>query len=148
MICSGKEGGAFVPGALIVRGDYAKENPQNVAKFLAIYLRTWKWMNANKPEAIAMMKKFYEQGGVTISEASMRKEFDTRPTYDLASELRIMDNSKGPSQVDGWFNAIGAFMQSTGAIQTVPPANEYITDEFMKMVNADKTLREFANNTK
>jgi hypothetical protein len=39
-------------------------------------------------------------------------------------------------------------MQSTGAIQTVPPAKEYITDEFMKMVNADKTLREFANNTK
>ena len=148
VICSGKDGGAFVPGALIVRGDYAKENPQNVAKFLAIYLRTWKWMNANKPQAIAMMKKFYEQGGVTISEASMKKEFDTRPTYDLATELKIMDNSKGPSQVDGWFNAIAAFMQSTGAIQTVPPANEYITDEFMKMVNADKKLREFANNPK
>jgi NitT/TauT family transport system substrate-binding protein len=105
-------------------------------------------MNANKPQAIAMMKKFYEQGGVTISEASMKKEFDTRPTYDLAGELKIMDNSKGPSQVDGWFNAIAAFMQSTGAIQTVPPANEYITDEFMKMVNADKKLREFANNAK
>jgi NitT/TauT family transport system substrate-binding protein len=59
-----------------------------------------------------------------------------------------MDNSKGLSQVDGWFNAIAAFMQSTGAIQTVPPANEYITDEFMKMVNADKKLREFANNAK
>jgi NitT/TauT family transport system substrate-binding protein len=148
VICTGKDGGAFVPGALIVRGDYAKENPQNVAKFLAIYLRTWKWMNANKPQAIAMMKKFYEQGGVTISEASMKKEFDTRPTYDLAGELKIMDNSKGPSQVDGWFNAIAVFMQSTGAIQTVPPANEYITDEFMKMVNADKKLREFANNPK
>jgi NitT/TauT family transport system substrate-binding protein len=39
-------------------------------------------------------------------------------------------------------------MQSTGAIQAVPPANEYITDEFVKMVNADKKLREFANNTK
>jgi NitT/TauT family transport system substrate-binding protein len=39
-------------------------------------------------------------------------------------------------------------MQSTGAIQTIPPANEYITDEFMKMVNADKKLREFANNSK
>ena len=148
VICSGKDGGAFVPGALIVRGDYAKENPQNVAKFLAIYLRTWKWMNANQPQAIAMMKKFYEQGGVTISETSMKKEFDTRPTYDLAGELKIMDNSKGPSQVDGWFNAIAAFMQSTGAIQAIPPANEYITDEFMKMVNADKKLREFANNSK
>jgi len=148
MLAHLKDAGAFVPGALIVRGDYAKENPQNVAKFLAIYIRAWNWMNANKPQAIAMMKKFYEQGGVTISEASMRKEFDTRPTYDLAAELRIMDRSKGPSQVDGWFNSIGAFMQSTGAIPAVPPANDYITDEFMKMVNADKRLREFAANTK
>jgi NitT/TauT family transport system substrate-binding protein len=59
-----------------------------------------------------------------------------------------MDNSKGPSQVDGWFNAIAAFMQTTGAIQAIPPTNEYITDEFVKMVNADKKLREFANNSK
>ena len=62
MICSGKDAGAFVPGALIVRADYAKEQPQNVAKFLAIYLRAWKWMNAHPAEAVAMMKKFYEAG--------------------------------------------------------------------------------------
>ena len=78
----------------------------------------------------------------------MKKEFDSRPNYDLATELKIMDSSKGPSQVDGWFNAIAAFMQSTGAIQTIPPANEYITDEYMKLVNADKRLRDFANNSK
>ncbi|CAM3836185.1 ABC transporter substrate-binding protein [Polynucleobacter antarcticus] len=148
VICSGKDGGAFVPGALIVRGDYAKENPQNVAKFLAVYMRAWKWMNANKPQAIVMMKKFYELGGVSISEASMKKEFDTRPNYDLATELKIMDSTKGLSQADVWFNSIAAFMQSTGAIQTVPAANEYLTDEFLKMVNADKKLREFANNSK
>lgn len=148
LICSGKDAGAFIPSTLIVRADYAKENPQNVAKFLAIYIRAWNWMNANKPQAIAMMKKFYEQGGVNISEASMRKEFDTRPTYDLAAQLRIMDRSKGPSQVDGWLTSIATFIQSTGAINSVPPANEYITDEFMKMVNSDKRLREFAANTK
>lgn len=147
VLCSGKDGGVFVPSALIVRGDYAKENPQNVAKFLAIYLRTWKWMNANKPQAIAMMKKFYEQGGVNISEASMRKEFDTRPTFDLASQLKLMDRSKGNSQVDVWFTSIADFMKSTGAVTEVPDAKTYITDEFMKMVNSDKTLREFANKT-
>ena len=30
-----------------------------------------------------MMKKFYDQGGVQISDAAMDKEFDTRPTFDL-----------------------------------------------------------------
>jgi len=36
-------------------------------------------------------------------------------------------------------------MKTTGAVTDVPDAKAYITDEFMKMVNADKTLREFAN---
>ena len=103
VICSGKDAGAIVPGAIVVRADYAKEQPQNVAKYLAVYLRSWKWMNAHRNEAIAMMKKFYEIGGVTISESSMRKEFDTRPVYDLAGQLKIMNRAGGTSgggQVD------------------------------------------------
>src|SRR5215472_3584648 len=102
VICSGRDAGAVVPGALFVREEYAKEQPQNVAKFLAVYLRTWKWMNAHQTEAIAMMKKFYEIGGVTISQASMQKEFDTRPTLDVAAHLKAMDRSKGTSEVDQW----------------------------------------------
>jgi len=148
VLCTGKEGGVVVPGALIARGEYAEQNPQNVAKFLAVYLRAWKWMNANKPEAIEMMKKFYAQGGVSISEASMKKEFDTRPTFDLAQQLARMDRTRGNSDVDSWFTQIGIFMRGTGAIQTMPAANDYITDAFMKRVQADAKLREFANNSK
>lgn len=145
LLCSGKDGGVVVPGALIARGDYAEQNPENVAKFLAVYLRAWKWANANRKEAIAFMKKFYEQGGVTISEASMNKEFDTRPTFDLAGQLKIMDRAGGASQVDGWMTKIGEFMKGAGSIQDVPAAKAYITDDFMKMVNSDAKLREFAN---
>ena len=145
VICSGRDAGAVVPGALFVREEYAKEQPQNVARFLAVYLRTWKWMNAHQAEAIAMMKKFYDIGGVTISEASMKKEFDTRPTYDLAGQLRIMDRSKGASEVDRWMTQIGEFMKGTGAIAEVPAASRYITDEYMKMVDRDPKLKEFAN---
>ncbi|MFZ9439732.1 MAG: ABC transporter substrate-binding protein [Hylemonella sp.] len=147
VLCSGKEGGAIVPGALIVRGDYAQQNPENVAKFLAIYLRGWSWANANKAEAIAMMKKFYEQGGVTISEASMKKEFDTRPTFNLTQQLQNMDRAKGSSVVDGWFGAIGEFMRGTGAVQATPKSSDYINDAFMKRVAADAKLREFAAKT-
>ena len=148
VLCSGKEGGAFVPGALIARGDYAKENPQNVAKFLAVYLRSWKWMNAHKSEAIAMMKDFYSKGGVTISEASMKKEFDTRPTFDLAQQIKGMERTGGTSQVDTWFAEIAAFMRETGALQAVPPSQDYVTSEYMNLVQADPKLREFANSTK
>ena len=147
LICSGKDAGAIVPGALLARAEYAKQEPQNVAKYLAIYLRAQQWALAHRQEAIAMMKKFYDIGGVSISEASMKKEFDTRPTFDLAGQLKIMDRSKGPSDVDKWMTQIGEFMKGTGAIAEVPPASSYISDEYMKMVDRDPKLKEFANRT-
>jgi ABC-type nitrate/sulfonate/bicarbonate transport system substrate-binding protein len=150
VLCSGKDGGAVVPGALIARGDYAKENPQNVAKFLAVYLRSWKWMNANKPEALAMMKDFYAKGGVSISDASMKKEFDTRPTFDLNQQLSMMNRSGSGSnsQVDAWFAQIAVFMRETGALPTIPQVQDFVTSEYMMMVQNDPKLREFANRTK
>jgi ABC-type nitrate/sulfonate/bicarbonate transport system substrate-binding protein len=147
-ICSGQDAGAAVPGALIARADYAKEHPQNVARFLAVYLRAWKWLNAHQPEAIAMMKKFYEQGGVTISEASMKKEFTTRPTFDLAGQLKIMHRAPGgKSEVDDWFTKIGAFMQANGTFPKAPDTSEFVDDKYMKMVDADPKLKAFANRT-
>ena len=144
LICSGRDAGAIVPGALIVRADYAKEQPQNVAKFLAVYLRAWKWMNSHQPEAIAMMKTFYEQGGVTISAASMKKEFDTRPTFDLAQQLQIM---RSGGDVDSWLTKIGEFMKANGTFAEAPAVKQFVTDEYLRMVDADPKLKEFANRT-
>ena len=142
LICSGRDAGAIVPGALVVRADYAKEQPQNVAKFLAVYLRSWKWMNAHQPEAIKMMKTFYEQGGVTISEPSMKKEFDTRPTFDLAQQLKIM---RSGGDVDTWLAKIGEFMKANGTFPEAPNVKNFVTDEYLKMVDADPKLKAFAN---
>jgi ABC-type nitrate/sulfonate/bicarbonate transport system substrate-binding protein len=147
VLCSGKDGGVVVPGALIARGEYAEQNPEQVARFLAVYLRAWKWMGANRADAVAMMKKFYEQGGVSISDVSMKKEFELRPTFDLGQQLARMDRSRGNSDTDTWFSQIAIFMRGSGAIQTVPQANEFITDAYMKRVQADPKLREFANRT-
>lgn len=147
VLCTGKDGGAVVPGALIVRGDYAKEHPENVAKFLAIYLRAWAWMNAHRPQALEMMKKFYAQGGVSISEASMEQEFNTRPTFDLKQQLQAMDRAKGPSEMDRWFTDIAKFMHAAGSLSTVPAAHSYITDTYMKRVEADPKLAAFASQT-
>jgi ABC-type nitrate/sulfonate/bicarbonate transport system substrate-binding protein len=147
VLCSGKDSGATVPGALIVRADYAKEKPQNVAKFLAIYLRAQRWANANRKEAVAMMQKFYEQGGVTISETAMNKEFDTRPTFDLAAQLAAMNRAAGASPADGWFTKIGDFMKGAGSIPDVPAAKSFISDDYMKMVESDPKLKAFASRT-
>ena len=145
LICSGRDAGAIVPGAIIVRQDYAKEQPQNVARYLAVYLRAQKWSLANRKEAVAMMKKFYEQGGVTISEAAMNKEFDTRPVFDLAGQLKIMNRAGGASEVDKWLTGIGEFMKANGTFPEAPATKSFVTDEYLRMVDRDPKLKEFAN---
>jgi NitT/TauT family transport system substrate-binding protein len=119
-----------------------------VAAFLAVYLRAWSWMKANPDQAVAMMKKFYQDGGVAISDASMRKEFATRPTFDLTQQLDAMDRSKGPSEADKWFTSIAQFMRASGALAAVPEAKDYIDDSLMKRVQADPKLAAFASDTK
>jgi ABC-type nitrate/sulfonate/bicarbonate transport system substrate-binding protein len=145
-MCDGKDGGAIVPGALIARSEYLAEHPQNVAKFLAVYLRAQQWALAHRKEALEMMKKFYEQGGVTISEAAMNKEFDTRPVFSLAEQLKAMNRGASGSEMDTWFAKIGDFMKAAGSVPEAPAPSLFITDSAMKMVDSDAKLKAFANN--
>ena len=147
LLCSGHDAGAIVPGALIVRPDYAKENPDAVAKYLAVYLRAWAWIGAHPKEARAMMKKFYSQGGVEISDAGIEAEFADRPVFGLAAQVKIMDRSKGKSDVDTWLGNIGEFMKSVGTIPEVPDAKAFIDASFMQKVAADPSLKALATKT-
>jgi NitT/TauT family transport system substrate-binding protein len=143
-LCTGADAGAIVPGALIVRADFAKEHPKEVAAYLAVYLRGWGYALKNPQEARAMMRKFYAQGGVEISDKAMDQEFAQRPVFLLAEQLAILDRSKGASRVDGWLTDIGKFMASVGTFAKAPEVNGFVTDEYMKLVAADAKLKAFA----
>ena len=144
LLCSGFDAGAIVPGALIARPDFAKEKPELVAKYLAVYLRAWAWIKANPKEARAMMKKFYAQGGVEISDQGMESEFGDRPVFSLDEQIKNMDRSGGKSKVDAWLGNIGEFMKAVGTIPEVPDGKTYIDDTYMKKVAADPALRAMA----
>jgi NitT/TauT family transport system substrate-binding protein len=76
----------------------------------------------------------------------MKKEFDTRPVFDLAGQLKIMNRAgKGASEVDGWLSKIGEFMKANGTFPQAPEAGSFITDEYLRMVDRDPKLKEFAN---
>jgi NitT/TauT family transport system substrate-binding protein len=78
----------------------------------------------------------------------MKKEFDTRPTFNLATQVKQMDRAAGNSQMDAWFAQIAVFMRETGALPSIPQVQDFVTGEYMNMVQADPKLRDFANNTK
>ena len=147
-LCSGKDAGVLVPGNLVVRADWAKQNPQLVARFLAVYLRAQRFLAANRKDALALMKKHYDAGGVAISEAAMNKEFDLRPTYDLAGQLATFGRGAGSSKADGAMNEIAKFMKEVGSLradEALPDPKTYVTDEYLKLVDADPKLKAFAN---
>lgn len=143
-LCSGADAAATVPGALIVRAEFAKERPDDVAKFLAVFLRGWSWAKANPAEARALALDFYKQGGLEVTPRAMDQEFDLRPTFGLDEQLKIMARGAADSTVDGWFSEIGKFITDVGTIPANPEAKSYITDEFMKRVVADSKLKAFA----
>lgn len=143
-LCSGADAGAVVPGALVVRADYAKERPDDVAKFLAVYLRGWSWAKANPAEARSLALEFYKQGGLEVTAHAMDEEFRLRPTYSLNEQLSFMDRAKGPSTMDGWFADIGKFLTEVGTIPSSPEPKGYITEQFLARVAADAKLKAFA----
>jgi NitT/TauT family transport system substrate-binding protein len=145
LLCSGRDAGAIVPGTLIARADYARENPGQVAAYLAVFLRSVAWQRRNRAETLTLMRRFYEQGGVTLPQRYLETEIDTRPTFNLEEQLRVLDRSAGRSQADDWYTKLGEFLRSVGTIDSAPDTRNFITDDYMKRVAADPRLRAFAN---
>jgi sulfonate transport system substrate-binding protein len=146
-LCSGRDTGTMIPGNLVVRAEWAKENPQLVARFLAVYLRAQRFLAANRKEALAVMKRHYETGGVVISEAAMNKEFDLRPTFDLAGQLAMFNRGANPSRGDATMNTIAGFMKEVGSLradEALPDPKTYVTDEYLKLIDRDPVLKAFA----
>jgi len=145
VICAGNDTGSIVPGTLIARRDFAEQNPQLVAKYLAVYLRAIKWMKEHREDTIDLMDQFYRKSGVTLPRKYLAREIDTRPTFTLDEQLEILKRSGGPSKVDTWYTGLGKYLVSTGTLQTAPEPQSFIEPKYMEMVAKDTKLRAFAD---
>ena len=144
VICSGKDAGATVPGALVMRADFAREQPDRAAAYLAVYLRSVAWQKQNRAETIQLMARFYQQGGVTLPEQYLAAEIDTRPTYTLPEQLRLLDRAGGASTADGWFAKLGDYLKAVGTLQAAPEPRSFVADDYLKRVAGDARLSAFA----
>jgi ABC-type nitrate/sulfonate/bicarbonate transport system substrate-binding protein len=144
LICSGKEAGVTIPGALVVRRAYAEQNPDKVAAYLAVYLHAIAWEKTHRDETIKQMKEFYQKTGVNLPEKYLAREIDTRPTFTLAEQLKLFDRSAGTAEVDIWFTKLGDYLRSTGTLQEAPAPRSFATDAYLKRVAGDPKLKDFA----
>jgi NitT/TauT family transport system substrate-binding protein len=143
-LCSGSDAEAIVPGNVIVRDEFLRANPDMVARYLAVIMRGIAFMKANREQTIQAMSRFYQAGGVTVSEAALRAEIDRRPLFDLEEQLRLMSRASGPSQADRWYEGLSAFLAQVGTVQNPPPPSAYLTDDVLRRIAADPRLRAFA----
>jgi len=143
LICSGKDVGVTIPGALVARRAYAEQNPDDVAGYLAVYLRAIAWEKAHREETVKLMREFYQKTGVNLPEKYLAREIDTRPTFVLDEQLKLFYRSGGPSDVDKWFAKLGEYLKSTGTLQEAPQPRNFATDEYLKRVASSAKLKAF-----
>ncbi len=148
VICSGKDAGVPVPSLLVARAAWASKNPQLTAKFLAVYLRAQRWAQANRKEALVLMKAYYAAGNVSISEASMNKEFDLRPTFALPRQLELFTREGGVfSNADLWMFSIWFFLRTVEVVkkeEKMVDPKTYVNDAYLRLVDSDPALKAMA----
>jgi NitT/TauT family transport system substrate-binding protein len=145
VICSGADAGAEVPGALIVREQFAKEHPELVARYLAVYLHAVRWEKAHPQQTMKELELADQAAGVPIKPRFAKVEYQ-RPIFDLQQQLELLRGQDGkPSKADQWFDKIADFMHAKGSLPQVPKARDYITAKYLKLVEQDPKLRAFAN---
>lgn len=146
VVCSGKDAGAMVPGALIARGDFAKQNPELVAKFLAVYLRAVAYQKANPAEFMSNLRKLFEANGIKLKDDYLKTEME-RPIYPLDEQLKLLARGDGKSSADASFAALSEYLKSVGTLTEVPDPKTYLTDEYLKLVDRTPALKQFATRT-
>jgi NitT/TauT family transport system substrate-binding protein len=145
VICTAKDVGLTITSNIFVTPDFAKEHPDAVAKFLAVYLHAVAWEGTHRAEAEKYLSDFYRGGGVQIPDTALAEELNNRPAFDLSQQLDAMKRSDGGgSEFDNWMMQSSDFMKSVGMITSVPDPKIYITDKFIKMIENDPQLRSFA----
>jgi ABC-type nitrate/sulfonate/bicarbonate transport system substrate-binding protein len=143
-VCNGKDAGALVLGALVARRDFAQQNPDAVARFLAVYLRAVNFQKNNRAEFMSSLRKLFETNGIKLKDDYLATEME-RPIYTLDEQLKLLSRANGKSTADSAFEALSAYLKGVGTITDVPDPKSFISDQYIKAVDANPTLKAFAN---
>ncbi|CAB9507972.1 ABC-type nitrate sulfonate bicarbonate transport [Seminavis robusta] len=147
-ICSGASVYATVTGGHMVRQEFAEEKPMTVAKVLSGWLRAVEFINddSNKEEVVNAMADFFAEADVILPRSALELDLRLVGLFGLARQLELMLRQGDPpnSQYDIWTSEVGNFMLENGVVTSLEPPATYIDDKYMKMVNDDPQLKDWA----
>jgi ABC-type nitrate/sulfonate/bicarbonate transport system substrate-binding protein len=147
IICTGRDVGLPITSNLFVVPSYAKEHPDLVAKFLAVYLRAVAWERKHPKETVQYLGEFFKSVGVNVPEQYLPRELKDRPAFTLEEQLKIFKaGAGGKSDAAKWSDQTAEFMKSVGTINKIPESKDYVSDKFLLMIANDPKLKAFAEN--
>jgi ABC-type nitrate/sulfonate/bicarbonate transport system substrate-binding protein len=138
-VSSGARAGVMIPGAIIVRKEYAEKNPDQVVAWLDQYMQMVAKMKTDRPWATERLHKYFnEYAGVELSKEFVAKEFELRPLFTPDEQIGLLTN---PEKTKAWMTAIAQFFVDQGRISKEEmdryvKNNCFIDPKFMEAVAA------------
>lgn len=138
-VSSGARAGAMIPGAIIVRKEFAEKNPDQVVQWLEIYMNQIAKMKADHEWGTERLHKYFnDYCGMELSKELVAKEFELRPLFLPDEQVKLL---KDPTKTKAWMTAIAQFFLSQGRIgkdemDHYVKNNCFIEPKFMEAVAA------------
>ena len=132
--------GVGLPTVLMGDKKFCDANPELVAKFLRVFLRSANMLQKETPESLApeYCRFFQEFVGKSFTPEMAALDIKTHPVFNLEEQLALFDDSKGQSKAAKWMADIAAFFAGVGRITPdelkVVKDGSYATGKFLKLV--------------
>lgn len=150
VMCSGQTVDFPIYGGLMVRKEWAEENPNLVARALAAYLRgvTFMQNKENIEEVLKVSEEWHQKSGTDgLTELDLREDLHLRPLFNLDAQLDHLGRNFAndyTSDADKHYLALEDFLFDQGVISNKYQPKEYVVDDYMKLVSQDPKLRAFS----
>jgi len=139
MAANAVQAGANIPLVWVTSKEFGDKNPEIVARFLKLYFQMIDRQKKETHQQAPMYQKFLKDwGGMDLSMDLVKLNIDLCPMYDLQENLKIFNDSKGPSIAYKQMSAIADFFTENKRLK--PEERErvlkspFITDKFLKMI--------------
>jgi ABC-type nitrate/sulfonate/bicarbonate transport system substrate-binding protein len=138
-VSSGARAGVMIPGAIIVRKEYAEKNPDQVVAWLDQYMKIVAREKTDPKWGTERLHKYFnEYAGVELSKELVAKEFELRPLFTPEEQVALLTD---PAKAKAWMTAIAQFFVDQGRISKEEmdrfvKANCFIEPKFMQAVAA------------
>jgi len=138
-VSSGARAGAMIPGAIIVRKEYAEKNPEQVVQWLEIYMKMVAKMKGDHKWGTERLHTYFnDYCGMELSKELVAKEFELRPLFLPKEQVTLLTD---PNKTKAWMMAIAQFFVDQGRISKEEmdryvKNNCFIEPKFMESVAA------------